>query len=50
MQDMLVFLVTPLLQIYQGISQWKKIKKSVKILQIYSHEFVECKMHMPGDN
>jgi len=40
MQDVVGFLVITLLQIYQGIFQWKIFFKSVKIWQHYGHEFV----------
>jgi len=41
MQGVVGFLVTVVfLQIYQGILQWKKFSKSVKILQNYGHLFI----------
>ena len=40
MQEWWNFWITTLLQIYQGIFQWKQLCKSVKIWQNYGHEFV----------
>jgi len=39
-QGVVRLLKTTLLQIYQGIFQWKKNWKSVRIWQNYGHEFV----------
>jgi len=40
MQGVVGFLITSLLQIYQGIFHAKKLWKSVKIWQNYGREFV----------